>query len=64
MFSKTYSEIKSTWSINSSNEEIDLSRDSKELFKQHFVKVFDQYRKHMEARNQRTGTPAGFTVPW
>ena len=63
-FSKTYSEIKSTWPIKSSKEEIDLSRDSKELFEQRFVKVFDQNRKHVEARNQRTGTPADFTVPW
>ena len=31
---------------------------------QRFVKVFDQNRKHVEARNQRTGTPADFTVPW
>ena len=28
-----------------------LSRDSKELFEQHFVKVFDQNRKHVEAQN-------------
>ena len=42
-----------------------LSRDSKELFMQRrFVKVFDKNRKHMEVRNQRTGTPADFTVPW
>ena len=27
------------------------------------MKVFDQNRKHAEARNQRTGTPASFTVP-
>ena len=39
--SKTYFEIKSTWLINSSKEEIALSRDSKELFKKRFVKVFD-----------------------
>ena len=38
-FSKTYSEIKSTWSINSSKEELVLSRDSKELFVQRFMKV-------------------------
>ena len=31
--------------IKSSKEEIDLSRDSKELFEQRFVKVFDQNRK-------------------
>ena len=41
-----------------------LSRDSKELFEQRFVKFFDQIRKHVEARNQRTGTTAGFIVPW
>ena len=52
------------WPINSSKEEIVLSRDSKELFVQRFVKVFDQNWKHVEARNQRTGTPADFTVPW
>ena len=39
-----------------------LSR--KELFEQRFVKVFDQNWKHMEARNQRTGTPADFLVHW
>ena len=39
-----HSEIKSTWPIKSSKEEINLSRDSKELFEQHFVKVFDQIR--------------------
>ena len=55
--------MKSTWPIKSSKNEIDLSRDSKELFEQRFVKV-DQNRKHMEARNQKTGIPAGFTVPW
>ena len=63
MFSKTYSEIKSTWPINSSKEEIVLSRDSKELLEQRFVKVLDHNRKHVEARNQRTGTPADFTAP-
>ena len=52
------------WPIKSSKEEIDLSRDSKELFEQRFVKAFDQNRKHVEARNQKTGTPADFTVPW
>ena len=41
-----------------------LSRDSKELFEQRFVKFFDKIRKHVEALNQRTDTPAGFTVPW
>ena len=55
--SKTYSEIKSTWRVKSSKEEIVLSRDS-------FMKVSDQNRKQVEARNQRTGTPAEFTVPW
>ena len=39
-----------------------MSRDSKELFEQRFVKVFDQNRKHHEMRNQGTGTPA--PVPW
>ena len=29
----------------------------KELSVQRFVKVFDQNQKHVEARNQRTGTP-------
>ena len=52
------------WSINSSKEEIVLSRDSKELFVQRFVKIFQQNWKHMEAQNQRTGTPADFTAPW
>ena len=37
---------------------------STELFAQRFVKVFDQNRKHMEARSQRKGTPADFTVMW
>ena len=41
-----------------------MSHDSKELFVQRFVNVFDQNQKHVEARNQRTGTPADFTVPW
>ena len=44
-------EIESTWSINSSKEEIVLSRDSKELIVQCFVWVFDQNRKHAEAQN-------------
>ena len=39
-----HSEIKSTWPIKSSKEEINLSCDSKELFEQHFLKVFDQIR--------------------
>ena len=51
-------EIKSTWSVNSNKEETVLSRDSKELTVQCFVEVFDQNRKHVEARNQRTSTPA------
>ena len=59
-----HSEIESTWPINSSNEEIVLSCDSKELFVQCFVKVFDQNWKHVEAWNQRTGTPADFIVLW
>ena len=52
------------WPIKSSKEEIDLSRDSKELFEQCFMKVFDQNWKHTEVQNQRTSTPAGFTVLW
>ena len=39
-----------------------MSRDSKKLFVQHFVKVFDQNRKQVETRNQRTGTLADFAV--
>ena len=38
-FSKTYSEIERTWPINSSKENIVLSRDSKELFVQRIAKV-------------------------
>ena len=34
-----------------------LSRDSKVLFVQLFVKVFHKNRKHVEARHQRTGPP-------
>ena len=45
-FSKTYSEIERMWSINSSKE-IVLSRDSKELFVQRFMKVFGQNWKHV-----------------
>ena len=45
-------------------EEIVLPCDGKELFVQLFVKVFDQNRKLVEARNQRTGTLADFTLPW
>ena len=41
-----------------------LSSYNKELFEQRFVKVFDQNQKQVEQRNQRTGTPADFTVPW
>ena len=63
MFFQTYSEIESTWWINSSKQETVLSRDSKELFVQRFVKVFDQNWKHVEAQNQRTGNPSYFTVP-
>ena len=57
-----HSEIKSTLPIKSSKEEIVLPRDNKELFEQRLVKVFDQNRKHLEVRNQRTGTPDA--VPW
>ena len=46
-FSKIYSEIKSTWPINSRKEEIVLSCDSKELFVHRFVKVFDQNQIHV-----------------
>ena len=52
------------WPINSSKEEIILSRDSKALFVQRFVKVFDQNWKHVEAQIQRTDTTANFAVPW
>ena len=41
-----------------------LLSDSKELFVQIFVNVFDQNWKHVEARNQSTGNPVYFTVPW
>ena len=41
-----------------------MSRESKELFLQHFVEVYDQNRKHVEVRNQRTNTPADFIVLW
>ena len=64
MFFQNYSESESTWPFISGKQEVVLSRDSKELFVQRFVKAFDQNRKHVEARNQRTGTPADFTVPW
>ena len=40
VFPKHISEIKSMWPINSSKKEIVLSRDSKELYLQCFVKVF------------------------
>ena len=56
--------MENTWPINSNKEEIVLSRDSKELFVQRFVKVFDQNVMHVEARNQRTGTPADFIAQW
>ena len=44
--------------MNSSKKEIVLSHDSKVLFMQRFVKVLNQNR------NQRTGTPVDFAVPW
>ena len=44
--------------MKSSNEEIVLSRDSKEFFERLFVKVFYRNWKHVEAQSQRTGTPA------
>ena len=59
-FSKTYSEIERTLSINSSKEEMVLLRDSKKLFVLRFVWVFDQNRKHVEAWNQRTDTLTDF----
>ena len=37
-----HSEIESSWPINLRKEEIVLSRDSKELFVQRFMKDFDQ----------------------
>ena len=64
MFFQNFSQIESMWPINSSKEEIVLSRDIKELSVRRFAKVFDQNWKHIEARNQRTGIPADFTVPW
>ena len=64
MFFQNILKSKARDQSNSSKEEIVLSRDSKELFVKRFVKAFDQNRKHMQARNQRTGTPADFTVPW
>ena len=39
--------------MNSSSKEIALSRDTKELFVQRFVKVFDQNRKRVGAQYQR-----------
>ena len=41
-----------------------FSRNSKELFVQRFVKVFDQNRKHVEAVNHRIGRAADLTVLW
>ena len=64
MFFQNILKSKARDQSNSSKEEIVLSRDSKELFVKRFVKAFDQNRKHIQARNQRTGTPADFTVPW
>ena len=64
MFFKTCFEIESNLSINSSKEEIALSRDSKELFVQLFVWVFDQNRKHGDPRDQKIDTPSDFTVLW
>ena len=61
---RKHSEIKCAWPINSSKQEIVLLRDDKELFVQRFVIVFDQNRKHVEMQNQRTGTPANFTLPY
>ena len=50
--------------MNSSNQGIVLSHDSKKLLVQRFVKVFDQNRMHADVRNQRIGTPDDFTGPW
>ena len=44
--------------INQFKQEIVLSRDNKELFVQRFVWVFDENRRHVEARNQRTRHPS------
>ena len=56
-FSKTFSEIEGTWPINSRKEEIVLSSDSKELFVQRFVKVFDQnwntWRREIKEQHPR-----------
>ena len=59
-----HSEIKSMGPISSSKEEIVFSPDSNELFVQRFLKVFNQNWKLVEVQNQRTGTPAHFTVSW
>ena len=53
--------LKARYQSTESKEEIVLSHDSKELFVQRLVKVFDQNRKHVEAQ---TGILADFTVPW
>ena len=42
-FCERYSEIKSRCPIKPSKKEIDLLRDSKELFEQRFVKVFEVF---------------------
>ena len=52
IFPKHILKLKSPISL--SKEEIVLSRDSKQLFVQRFVKVFDQNWKYVETRNQRT----------
>ena len=57
-FCKTYSEIKSTWPVKSSNEETDSSRESRELFEQRFVKGFDQNRKHMGGTKSKNRHPS------
>ena len=50
--------MKSTWPVKSSNKEIDLSHDSKELFEQRFVKVFDQNWKHMGGAKSKNRHPS------
>ena len=45
-------------------EKIVLSRDSKELYVQHFAKVFYQNRKHVDVQNKKTDTPANFMLLW
>ena len=66
MFFPKHSEIESTWPVNSSKEDIVLSRDSRELFAQRFVKVFDQNWKYVQiVREIKEQAPQlTFFVPW